>query len=347
MIISNTKKTKPKNKDNIQNIIEGGELKFKSIYNNLKNNLKEELVSKLISRLFTTLEKQKKQIEEYKQEISALKNNLVYLLKRILLTNNKEKKNLTSNFHRMQNYEKLTKNYSMTTNNTTYNSFSPKNQSSSSLKLFTSFYKNSEITNDYNLTYKHEAHFPFNQPQSELDIKVNNYINSLYMKNFCKNETNINDYYSLNKTQTVYEVVMEKTRKKCHNKSFSSSYNKNNNSKKDISISRKKRRYSGLNKNKKISDSNPTINSFNYEEINNSNADVRNNNYLKVKKKNSESNFNNKRQLNYCNSVKNFSKISKGNGNSKKNNNMGLKKKINRPNHLILMNRSPFLINKV
>ena len=214
MIITNIKKTKPKNKDNIQNIIDGGETKFKSIYNYLKNNLKEEFISKLISRLFTTLEKQKRQIEEYKQEITSLKNNLVYLLKRILLTNNKEKKNVNSNFTKMQNYDKLTKHYSMTTNNTTYTSFSPKNQSSSSLNLFTSLYNKSELTRDNNLTYKHEFSFPFNQSQSELDTKINNYINSLCRKNFCKNETNINDYYSLNKTQTVYDEVMEKTKKK-------------------------------------------------------------------------------------------------------------------------------------
>ena len=85
MIISNTKKKKPKKIDNIQKIIEGGEAQFKSMYNNLQNQLKDELVSKLISRLFIQLDKQKKQIEEYKQEIFSLKNNLVYILKRILL----------------------------------------------------------------------------------------------------------------------------------------------------------------------------------------------------------------------------------------------------------------------
>ena len=86
MIISTSKTKKPKNIDNIQKIIDGGESKFKSIYNSIDNNFKDELVSKLISRLFSSLEKQKRQIDEYKQEILALKNNLVYLLNRILLS---------------------------------------------------------------------------------------------------------------------------------------------------------------------------------------------------------------------------------------------------------------------
>ena len=46
MIISSKKMMKPKIKDNIQNIIDGGEKKFKSIYNLYKNNLKEELTTK-------------------------------------------------------------------------------------------------------------------------------------------------------------------------------------------------------------------------------------------------------------------------------------------------------------
>ena len=347
MMITNTKIIKPKTIDNIENIIDGGESRFISIYNNLKNNLKEELVSKLISRLFTKLEKQRQQIEEYKQEITALKNNLVYLLKRILLSKNNEDNNL-SNFKRMKNYDKLIKNYSLSTNNTTYTSLSPKNKSSSTINLFTNFYNKTELNKDYNLTFKNQVPLQLNQPQTELDIKVNNYIQSLYIKNSCKNETNLNNYYSLNKTQSVYNEVLENIRKKIHNLSFST-YNSNNNSKRNISSSMKKIYYDELNnksKNKNKKNSELHINSFNYEDKNNSNINIDNSNYLKVTKKNSEKNFNKKNKSNNSKSSKSLSHISKERGNNKRYN-INLKKKMNKSNHYIPLSRSPFLINKI
>ena len=345
MMISTTKILRPKTIDNIQNIIDGGESRFISTYNKLKNNLKEELVSKLISRLFKTLEKQKKQIEEYKQEISTLKNNLVYLLKRILLSKNNEEKKI-SNFKKMKNYDKLIKNYSLSTYNTTYTSFSPKNKSSSSLNIFTNFYNKTELNKDYNLTFKNEVPFQFNQPQTELDNKINNYINSLYVKNACQNETNLNYYYSLNKTQTVYDEVLENIRKKIHNKSFSTYYS-NNNSKRNISSSIKKIYFDDLNnKNKNKKNSSLLINSFNYEDISNSITNIDNSNYLKVTKKNSEKNFNNKNRSINCKSSKSLSHITKEKGNNKRYN-MNLHKKMNKSNHFIPIYRSPFLINKI
>ena len=345
MMISTKKIIKPKTIDSIQNIIDGGDSKFFFTYNNLKNNLKDELVSKVISRLFRILEKQKQQIEEYKQEITTLKNNLIYLLKRILLSKNNEDKNL-SNFKKMQNYDKLIKNYSLSTYNTTYTSFSPKNKSSSSLNIFTNFYNKTELNKDYNLTFKNQVPFQFNQPQKELDIQVNNYINSLYIKNACKNETNLNNYYSLNKTQTVYDEVIEKIRKKIHNKSFST-YNSNNNSKRNISSSIKKIYFDDINnKNKNKKNLNLHINSFKYEDISNSITNLDNSNYLKVTKKNSEKNFNDKNRSINCKSSKSLSHITKEKGNNKRYN-MNLKKKVNKFNHYIPLYRSPFLINKI
>ena len=348
MIISSKKMMKPKVKDNIQNIIDGGEKKFKSIYNLYKNNLKEELTTKLISRLFSIVEKQNKQIEEYKQEISTLKNNLVYLLKRILLSKNKENNNLTS-FNKMQKYDSYLKNYTTTTNNTTTTitipSFSPKNLSSSNFKLFSSFSNKTEITKDNNLTHKNAMPLSFRKQQPEIETKINNYINSLYRKNFYQNKTNINDYYSLNKTQDIYDEVFEKKKKKSINRSFIS-FNSNNNSKRNISASIKKRQYNGLNKSK--NENHSKVNSFNYEDISNSKIIIENDNknYLKVKKKRSEINLNNHKRLNNSSNFKNISQRSKEKG-IKKKYNIELKKKMNGVHQYISLNRSPFLINKI
>ena len=344
MIISSTKNKKPKGIDNIQRIIDQGEGLFKSIYKNLQNKFRDELVSQLISRLFTTLEKQKQQIEEYKQEITSLKNNLVYLLKRILLSKNEEKKNI-SNLNKRQNYNKLLRNYSMTTNYTTiYSSFSPKNQSSSNLKLFTCSPNKTEIIKDNNFT--NTKSFYFNKPQTELDYKINNYISSLYRHNFSPNNTNINNYFSLNKIDNIYDEISQKIRKNSKNKSLCS-YNSYNNPKNKYSSSLKERYYNKLNKTKSLSQVNLNITDDNYVYINSSNINSLNYKNLKVKKKNPEKNINNKRRINDNKSPKNFSQTLIVKDNNKKNNINLKRNKMNKTNYYVPLKRSPFLVNKV
>lgn len=343
MIISSTKNKKPKGIDNIQRIIDQGEGLFKSIYNNLQNKFRDELVSQLISRLFTTLEKQKQQIEEYKQEITSLKNNLVYILKRILLSKNEEKKNI-SNLNKRQNYNKLLRNYSMTTNYTTiYSSFSPKNQSSN-LKLFTCSPNKTEIIKDNNFT--NTKSFYFNKPQTGLDYKINNYISSLYRHNFSQNKTNINNYFSLNKIDNIYDEISQKIRKNSKNKSLCS-YKSYNNPKNKYSSSLKERYYNKLNNTKSLSQVNLNITNDNYVYINSSNINSDNYKNLKVKKKNPEKNINNKRRINDNKSPKNFSQTLIVKDNNKKNNINLKRNKMNKTNYYVPLKRSPFLVNKV
>ena len=344
MIISNTKKKKPKKIDNIQKIIEGGEAQFKSMYNNLQNQLKDELVSKLISRLFIQLDKQKKQIEEYKQEIFSLKNNLVYILKRILLSKKEDVKNLTNLSKRKNSNNNLTNYLTMTNNNisTTYNIFSPKNnQTYTNLKLFSSFsHKNDIDTKNIN---KNSSSFQLNQPKTELDIKINNYINSLYRHNFCRNETNINDYYSLNKKENIYDEITEKVIKKSKskNKNINITNKNKKNSIKNIQTSEINR----LNKTHKLSQSNSNIINDNYESTSITQFNIYDNIPSKLRKKNSDTNMNRTHKLKENKSYKNPCINLKENKNKKYN--MGLKKKMNNIKHYVPMNRASFLINKI
>ena len=88
MIITNNKKKKTNPIDNFQKIMDSaGETQFQNIYKNLQAELKD----KIITQLLLKLEKQKKIIEEYKEEIMSLKNDLVYLLKRVIISKNEEK----------------------------------------------------------------------------------------------------------------------------------------------------------------------------------------------------------------------------------------------------------------
>ena len=109
MIITSTKKKKPNKIDNIQKIIDSaGTTQFKNIYKNLQTEIKDKIITKLLSKL----DIQNKQIEEYKQEIISLKNDLVYLLKRVILSKNEEKNN-SINAKTNKNDNKYINNYSI------------------------------------------------------------------------------------------------------------------------------------------------------------------------------------------------------------------------------------------
>lgn len=200
MIITSTKKKKPNIIDNIQKFLDtAGETQFKNIYKNLQVEIKDKIITKLLSKL----EIQNKQIENYKQEIISLKNDLVYLLKRVIISKNEEKI-YVSNAKTKKNFNKLNK-----ANNYDISSFSPLNNTSSQIKSFNNF--NNHLENNNNkLSFDITNIYPINSNQSEIDIKINNYINSIYKHNFLKNETNINEYYSLNKKENLYEVFFLK-----------------------------------------------------------------------------------------------------------------------------------------
>ena len=105
MIITSTKKKKPNIVDNIQKLIDSaGETQFKNKYRSLQVEIKDKIITKLLSKLNIL----NKRVEEYKQEIISLKNDLVYLLKRVILTKNENK--LNRNYKNKLNYNKLIKN---------------------------------------------------------------------------------------------------------------------------------------------------------------------------------------------------------------------------------------------
>lgn len=379
MIITGTKRKKTNKYENIQKIIDSaGDTQFKNIYKNLKTEIKDKIITKLL----TKLDIQNKQLEEYKQQIIALKNDLVYILKRIILSKNEEKKN---------NY-KLIKNYSISTNN--FN-----NSTSSPLNITTPQFKNITNLDSHNInnnlpSFNFSNISPICNSPNELDIKINNYINSIYKHNFLKNETNINEYYSLNKKENLFQEIFHKKNNIKNSEIYigtEPNVNKKkllnrNNSKRNISSPLTKRQiesFEDRKKNKQFSSSMVNIknnniyihdknsdeigvnlnNSDNIDDNNNisrkngkKNIFIRNNNhnfgkkFLKVKKKSADLTIHS-HQLNNINNIKNKTQYNgvdstpNTNG-SKINHNNDLKKKIKRNNHYIPLNRSPFLANK-
>jgi hypothetical protein len=385
MIISGTKKKKPNKIDNMQKLIDSaGETQFKNIYKNLQVEIKDQIITKLLSKLNIL----NKQIEEYRQEITSLKNDLVYLLKRVILIRNEEK--LNSSNLKKQNYYKLTKNYSSTSNNC--NSICSPLNSTTQMKSFSYLCNQTDINNNNNgnkLSHEGSNLYPINNIQSDLDIKVRNYINSIYKHNFLKNDTNVNEYYSLNKKESLFEEIFQKKGNQKHTDYYIGTEpkvsKKNpihiNRSQRNISTSLIKRPIDSMEEKKrrkkmsasmtnmvnenaylndnKIKDELEENNFYNYEDENDKKNKIekiniiipnnnRGNNYLKVKKKSDDLNVK-KNQLNNYKSFKNRTQsngiISENNAN-KTCSYSGMKKKTNRTNHYLSLNRSPFIANK-
>ncbi len=380
MIITNNKKKKSNPIDNFQKIMDSaGETQFQNIYKNLQAELKD----KIITQLLLKLEKQKKIIEEYKEEIMSLKNDLVYLLKRVIISKNEEKSN--SNVKKKNNY-KLVKNYSLSNNNMNIRSFSPFNNKMDYIKTSSNHYYQTEskCNNDNSeMSNINAINNIFNNNQTDLDIKINNYINSIYRHNFVRNDTNICDYYSLNKTESLYDEIFHKKMNQKNNELYVSTdpclkrkkslysniNNSNNKSQRNISSLMTKRPVETADdkrKNKKFSSSMSNIknknNYANTEEYEDNNEDINinefmnddnnDNKYLKVNRRIHDT----KVEQNSLNGLKNYNSFKKkdlhnglqtsSNANRNNYNTTGLKKKIKRNYHYIPLNRSPFLDNK-
>ena len=352
MIISNTKKKKPYIIDNIQKLVDSaGETQFKNIYKNLQPEIKDKIITKLL----TKLDFQNKQIEKYKEEILSLKNDLVYLLKRVIISKNEEKIN-SINSKLKKHYNKINNNFSSLSNNYDTSTFSPSSHISSQLKSFSQFYNQTENNNNINnkVSFDISNINPMNNAQNEIDIKINNYINSIYKHNFAKNETNINDYYSLNKKENIFEEIFQKKVNNKNNELYIGTdpcYNKknhlhNNRSQRNILSTMAKRPNESIEerkKNKKLSSSMINIKNK-YEDMTDykdndkheeykddenervnmhkmkgkMNIIIKNNNYgnkyLKVKKKNEDANDNNSENENKISKNKSFKNKTQQNG---------------------------------
>ena len=378
-MITGARKKKPIIVDNIQKLIDSaGETQFKNIYKNLQVEIKDKIITKLLSKLNIL----NKQIEDYKNEITSLKNDLVYLLKRVILSKNEEDLNKKINFNKLYNNNS-------TKNNNLKNAFlSPMNNTISQIKPYSNIYNQTYSNNNYynnKIGYDNSNLFPVNA-QNELDIKINNYINSIYKKNFLKNDTNINEYYSLNKKENLFNEIFHKKNNLKYSENYLStepllnnrSPLSHNRSQRNISASLIKRPLEPEEEKRKqikfsssmvnIKNKKNYINYNNFDENQEENEDdssinkneegkmkivIKNNNTRKksfnVKKKSGDLNLSNK-QLNNYKSFKNKTQHngfhSTANGN-KINFNSGKKKKNIKNNNNLPLNRSPLIPNKV
>ena len=177
----------------------------KSGYDPILKEVQNEIKDKVITKYLSTIQQQSKELNELRKENTLLKNQLTYILKRILL--NKSDFNQAVKTTRINNLNNsLYYNKSMVVNNNNKNSNSmlrPLRSVENYRVVSDNLYKdNNNSSTNINIIGS-ENNDQLNT-SSAVDNKISSYLNSLYRHNF--NNGNRNNYF-LNKKSTLIEEL--------------------------------------------------------------------------------------------------------------------------------------------
>ena len=172
----------------------------------LLKEVQNEIKDKVISKYLLTIEHQAKELDQLKKENTLLKNQLTYILKRILL--NKYDYNSAARTNRLNNLNStINYNRSMLINDNNL-------KSNTMLRPLRSCENYRTVTDKITSKYKENNNSPVNiqsldtntnpNNNDSLNMKISGYLNSLYMHNF--GNTNGGNL-TLNKNQTLYDEL--------------------------------------------------------------------------------------------------------------------------------------------
>jgi hypothetical protein len=178
----------------------------RSQHYDLLKEVQNEIKDKVISKYLYTIEHQAKELDQLKKENTLLKNQLTYILKRILLNkydyNSAARANKLNNLNSAINY-----NRSMLINDNNL-------KSNAMLRPLRSVENYRIVPDKITSRYKENDNSPVNiqsldtntnpNNNDSLNSKISGYLNSLYMHNF--GNTNGGNL-SLNKNQTLYDEL--------------------------------------------------------------------------------------------------------------------------------------------
>ena len=298
----------------------------KSYYDPILKEVQNGIKDKVITKFLSTIQQQSKELTELRKENILLKNQLPYILKRILL--NKTDFNYAVKTTRINNLNNsLYYNKSMVVNNNNKNSNNSMLRPLRSVENYRvvsdNLYKdnNNSITNINIISSENNGYL---NTSSAVDNKISSYLNSLYRHNF--NNGNRNNYFLNKKNPLIEELFPNKNNSfyiSTENEPSINTYGSNNkqkNIRKDLSLEKRE------NKNLKKNSGNKSAekrNKYKYLDINN--------NSMKKRKKG----YNNK----------NEKIVGKNNFITINNNENQIKK--NKPKKIqIYPKRSPFIANK-
>ena len=172
----------------------------KSQYYDLIKEIQSEVKEKVISKLLDQVQRQEKELSEFKKENALLKNQLTYVLKRVILS--KSDFNSTIKKNRINNVSStIYKNNSMIINER-------KGSNKNVLRPLRSVENYRCVTegNIFNSAKKNGSTSNLNGGTDFIynaDNKVSGYLNSLYRHNFSNNNNN----QFLNKKESLYDEL--------------------------------------------------------------------------------------------------------------------------------------------
>ena len=324
---------------------------------NLYKEIKEEIKDIVITKLHNQIQKLIYELDKVKKENIIIKNDLVYILKRIL--NNKNEYNtLNQNINNFRNNSSINLNSNNNfANSSTITLNKSKNSVLSSEKTINNNSKNNRNTSrtkisiiktqdnlgnilDSETSIKSEKskYYIDKNKYKNIDNKIDGYLNSLYKHNFVGNHIGYENTYNLNKPKGLYDELF------CTQSSVYENTNNHNLPKKTrISVDDKKQKMKSSSA-KKIKSENNRYKNINYNKYN---YRKKNEQYKTILVKKEESNLNssfsckkNKIKRDLTNSC--INKIE----NSSSGNNDLYGKKSNSKIKIIYTNRSPFIVNK-
>lgn len=314
--------------------------KLKEVYKNIQNEIKNIV----ITRLHTQIYKLFKDTQKLKKENTIIKNDLVYILKRILdnktefsATNNCSN-NLISNSCINSNSNI---NYSTTSLNKSKNSIlsiernSTKNTinnfSKTKISLMSAPATIDNYLNENNIKIDQNTyHFDKNK-FNNVDNRIDSYINSLYKHNFVDSHIGSENNYNLNKSGGIYNELFNKKNQMIENNNLYKNYKSQKNIR-TIAPERNDKEKSSLFKiNKNLSVEHTKIH--------------KNNNYYRNKSKKEHNKSANNNSLLYNVNMKKNETNQFLKNHLNKNGNNNAKKSSSKKNKFSSI-RSPFLVNK-
>ena len=173
---------------------QAGESIFRNIYKNVKSKIKDRIITKLLYKI----ERHEIRIEELETENKKLKDDLTYILKRILL-NKMEFKNDNNIIKENINNNKFYKlNTSINTNSTNNIPLHKRNHTN--------------ITIDNNLNDVSDIFTENVTPtkQNSNEYKIKRYLNNLIKKNFVNNTDGTTTTYYIGKKINLYDELFPK-----------------------------------------------------------------------------------------------------------------------------------------
>ena len=179
-----------------QLIQEAGETIFEKIYKNCENEIKDAIITKLLSKI--------------KQQNKKIKDNFIYVLKRILSSRDEYGYNRVNNFISNNSTSRNKSNYSRNA------SYSLRNDSTEIYNINYSIidpYNKNKIKYDINNSYDdlpEEESSDENQKNDIKEAKAKKYLNALYRNNFNTNPEGVQYSYFINKNMPLYEELFPK-----------------------------------------------------------------------------------------------------------------------------------------